>query len=138
MNENRIDELVDWLNSETLAEYYGITVHMLREGNCVLKMTANDTMTVSVGIVQGGVTSILADFVAVTAAMSKYPEGHMPCRGIDIKFLRPIKAGETVWAEAEVININRSSVLTSVKIEGDDNKIKAVATIEFAPPKKKK
>ena len=138
MDQKRIDELVNWFKKETLAIYFGINTVSLRKGYCRLSMIANDTMTVSVGIVQGGVTSILADFAAVTAAMSMYSEGHTPCRGIDIKFLRPIKAGELVTAEAEVININRSSILTVVGVKGLDGKLKASAVIEFAPPKEKK
>ena len=138
MNQKRIDELVDWLNNEILALSHGISMFSLREGDCHLTMTVTDKMLVSVGIVQAGVTCILADFAAVSAAMSVFPEGHTPCRSIEIKLLRPIKVGETVRAEAEVINRSRSAVLTTVGIKGEDGKMKAVAFIEFAPPKKKK
>ncbi len=131
---DRLAELKKRFLEEPLAKAAGISLGELGDGRAILTQAVRDDQLIVGGAVQGGVTTVLADYAGVYAAMTRIPQGHTPAHNISITFLRPILAGELMLAEADVSGETRGSVTVSVQVFGN-GKLKAVASILFAKPK---
>lgn len=133
---NRLEELKLHFKNESLGKFLGATLDNLNDGFATVSVRIKDEFLIVAGFVQGGITTTIADFAGVYAAMSKLPAGHTPASNINIYFLRPIsKQDELMRAEAYVVNESKSSLLVRVDVYGSDKKLKACATILFAKPK---
>lgn len=133
---NRLEELKQRFENEPLAKLLGATLLHIDGGAATVRTPVKDEFLIVGGFVQGGVTTALADFAGVYAAMSKIPAGHTPAVNINIYFLRPIgKQDESIRAEARVVNESKNSLLVCVDVYGSDGKLKAYGTILFAKPK---
>ncbi len=130
----RIAELKSRFEQEPLGQLLKARLEVLEDGRAVIAVPAGSELTIVGGIVQGGVTTAVADYAGVYAAMTRIPSGHTPAVQISINFLRPVGLGETMRAEARVVNESRGQVVASVEVRGSDGKLKAVATILFAKP----
>lgn len=130
----RIDELKSRFEQEPLGRLLGARLEVLEDGRSVIAVPARDELTIVGGVAQGGVTTAVADYAGVYAAMTRIPSGHTPAVQISINFLRPVRLGETMRAEARVVNESRNQIVTSVEVRGPDGKLKALATILFAKP----
>ena len=130
----RLEELRSRFEQEPLGKLLEARLEVLEDGRAVIAIPAKQEFTIVGGIVQGGITTAVADYAGVYAAMTRIPSGHTPAVQISINFLRPVGLGETLRAEAKVVNENRSQVATSVEVRGQDGKLKALATILFAKP----
>src|SRR3989344_318660 len=131
----RLEELRQRFKSEPLGIHFGATLGHFEAGHAVVSVNVKDEFLIVDGIVQGGITTAIADFAGVYAAMSKLETGHTPAMNINIYFLSPIKTGETITAVADVINESRRTILTRVDVFNQDRENKAYATILFAKPK---
>lgn len=136
----RLEELKLRFQEEPLAKLLGATLERLEDGSAVVRAAAEEGTTIVGGIVQGGITTVLADYAGVYAAMTRIPEGHTPCAHINIHFLRPIRLGETMRAVARVENESRSSLIVSVDVHASNSargrsKRMACATILFSKPR---
>ena len=71
----------------------------MEEGFCKIKLNTLDNMAVDeTGLVHGGFIFGLADYAAMLAV--NHP--NVVLGAADVKFLKPVKAGETAYAEARV------------------------------------
>ena len=75
------------------------------------RMTADDS-----GLVHGGFLFGLADYAAMLAV--NHP--NVVLGGADVKFLKPVKAGESVCAEACVTSSSGKKQMVSVEVKRDD------------------
>lgn len=135
---DRIQELQARFQEEPLAQTLGADLIGIGDGCALLRIDGVKKELCIVGdVAQGGTTTALMDYAGVYAAMTRIPEGHTPCKHISINFLRPVKLGEVLYAEAQVINDNRSEILVSVSAftSGGQKKPKALATLTFAKPR---
>lgn len=133
--QTRVEELCQRFDNEPLAKLFSISLLRLEEGEADLMMVVDEEMTIVGAVAQGGVTTVLADYAAVYAAMSVISVGHTPCRNINIHFLRPAKLGQLLIARAKVLNRNRSSVLVEAEIrEQLSQKLLVRAQLDFAVP----
>ncbi len=130
----RIEELRSRFAQEPLAQLLGARLEVLEDGLAVIAARVKPELTIVGGVAQGGVTTAVADYAGVYAAMTRIPSGHTPAVQISINFLRPVGSGETMRAEARVVNESRNQIVTSVQVRGQDGKLKAVATVLFAKP----
>lgn len=79
-------------------EYCG-TPLVLEKGYSKVELKTSDTMMVDeTGLVHGGFIFGLADYAAMIAV--NHP--HVVLGGAQVKFVKPVKNNETVWAEAVV------------------------------------
>lgn len=132
---SRLEELRSRFEQEPLGRLLEARLEVLEDGRAVVAAPAKQEMMIVGGIVQGGVTTALADYAGVYAAMTRIPSGHTPAVQISINFLRTVVLGETMRAEARVVNEGRNLVVTSVEICSQDGRLKAVATILYAKPR---
>ena len=133
---DRIGELKERFTQEPLGIALGAVLTHLSPGKATVCVPVRDDFLIVDGIVQGGVTTVVADFAGVYAAMADLPSGHTPAGQIAIDFFRPFKAGDTMYAEAKVVSDTRSSLWVHVTVTGDDfSKPKAFARIHFSKPK---
>ena len=132
---DRLIELEQRFVQEPLAKAFGLRLDSLENGHSRISMTVKEEQTIVGGVAQGGVTTVLADYAGVYAAMTKIAVGHTPAKRIEIGLIRPVRLGETVSATANVVVETRSMLIVAVDVTGDDGRQKAYATIEFAKPK---
>ena len=132
---DRSKELTDRFAAEPLAAWFGLKLVSLKDGRATISMTVLPGQSIVGGIAQGGVTTVLADYAGVYAAMTRIAEGHTPAKHIAVDLLRPAKVGETLTARAAVVEETRSTVFVQVRVLGADRRVRALASISFAKPK---
>lgn len=81
------------------------------EYTTTLRMAADDS-----GLVHGGFIFGLADYAAMLAV--NHP--NVVLGGADVKFLKPVKAGESVCAQASVTSTSGKKQMVSVVVERED------------------
>jgi acyl-coenzyme A thioesterase PaaI-like protein len=74
-------------------------------------MTADES-----GLVHGGFVFGLADYAAMLAV--NHP--NVVLGGADVKFLKPVKAGESVYALADVTSVSGKKQMVSVTVQRGD------------------
>lgn len=75
------------------------------------RMAADDS-----GLVHGGFIFGLADYAAMLAV--NHP--NVVLGGADVKFLKPVKAGESVYAQANVTSVSGKKQMVSVVVKRED------------------
>ena len=131
----RSAELSQRFLQEPLANHFGLKLASLGSGCASITMEVRPEHCITGGIAQGGITTTLADYAGVYAAMARIPAGHTPARRISIELFRPVKEGETIVAHASVAEETRSSLVAIVRVTDETGKTKALATITFAKPR---
>lgn len=132
---DRLTELRQQFAAEPLATGFGATLDALSDGEAVISYVAKDEHAIVVGIIQGGITTVIADYAGVYAAMTRIAAGHTPAKHIAIELLRPVRPGETISATARVIAETRASIVAAVDVRDALGVQKALATVAFAKPK---
>jgi len=130
----RLEELRSRFEQEPLGQLLEARLEVLEDGRAVISVPAKPEMMIVGGVAQGGVTTAVADYAGVYAAMTRIAAGHTPAVQISINFLRPVGLGETMRAEALVVNESRRQIVTNVEVRGRNGKLKALATVLFAKP----
>ena len=91
-----------------------------KEGYCRVEFTAQDRMTAdSSGLVHGGFIFGLADYAAMLAV--NHP--NVVLGAANVKFLKPVKAGETVEAEAKIETLTDRKNIAQVVVTRDGNPV---------------
>ena len=93
------DELTRWLGCEVIES---------KEGFCKLKMVVRKEMSNGFNIAHGGISFSLADS-AIAFAANAYGR-HAVSLNTSIRHLKPILVGNTLIAEAKVINLSHKIV----------------------------
>ena len=98
----------------------------LEEGFSRIKLKTLDRMSVDeTGLVHGGFIFGLADYAAMLAV--NHP--NVVLGAADVKFLKPIRAGETAFAEARVESAkDKKKVVNAVVTIGDTEVFKGIFT----------
>nr|WP_320014136.1 hotdog domain-containing protein [uncultured Desulfobacter sp.] len=78
------------------------------------RMSADDS-----GLVHGGFIFGLADYAAMLAV--NHP--NVVLGGADVKFLKPVKAGESVYAQAAVTSVSGKKQMVSVVVKREDEEV---------------
>ena len=85
-----------------------------------IELRTNDAMKVDKqGLVHGGFVFGLADY----AAMLAVNDPNVVLGGADVKFLKPVKAGETVIAEAKTTSKKDKKHIVSVIVHQNDEAV---------------
>lgn len=132
---DRLTELRQRFGQEPLATGFGVSLDALADGSAALSYVAKDEHAIVGGIIQGGITAVIADYAGVYAAMTRIPAGHTPARRISIELLRPVRPGDVITATANVIAETRASIIAAVDVRDANGVQKAVANVTFAKPK---
>ena len=132
---DRLTELRLRFGQEPLATEFGAGLDALADGSAAVSYVAKDEHAIVGGIIQGGITTVIADYAGVYAAMTRIPAGHTPARRISIELLRPVRPGDVLIATAVVIAETKATIITSVDVRDANGVQKAVATVTFAKPK---
>ena len=132
---DRISSLRIRFEKEPLGRALEAALIELKNGLAIVSTTIRQEHLIVGGVAQGGITTVIADFAGVYAAMSVIPEGHTPAVQINLSLLRPIKEGEEVRGIGQVKNKSKTSILVEVQVLGSNDKRKAYGTILFYKPK---
>jgi uncharacterized protein (TIGR00369 family) len=137
---DRIGELKERFEQEPLGRALGAELTYLGPDRAMVKVPVRDEFLIVDGIVQGGITTVVADFAGVYAAMADLPSGHTPAGQITIDFFRPVRRGEVMHADARVVQRTRGTLWVDVNVNGDvatcNGELKAFARIRFSKPRK--
>ena len=137
----RLEMLYNDFENQPLAHSMSIKLEELERGCAVVSMAVQDAVLVTAGMVQGGITSVVADFAGVYAAMSMIPEGHTPLADYTAHLFAPFRKDECLWAAAAVKNESKRFILVEVQVFSsdvfqDENR-RAYFTFNFAKPRNK-
>ncbi len=92
----------------------------IREGYSRVELVAEDNMAVDqTGLVHGGFIFGQADYAAMIAV--NHP--NVVLGGADVKFLKPVKTGERVVAEARVAAVEKKKHTVEVSVTRDGVKV---------------
>lgn len=107
-------------DGDAFSQWLGIKVLITEPGYCKLSMEVRDEMTNGFKIAHGGISYSLAD--SALAFASNGHGTHALSIETSISHLKPVKAGETIWAEAKEIKKTRSTGIYEVRvcIENED------------------
>ncbi len=93
---------------------------IVKPGFSRIELKTNDSMTVDKqGLVHGGFVFGLADY----AAMLAVNDPNVVLGGADVKFLKPVKTGEKIVAEAKTISKKRKKHIVSVTISRNNETV---------------
>ena len=85
-----------------------------------IELKTDDSMMVDKqGLVHGGFIFGLADY----AAMLAVNDPNVVLGGADVKFLKPVKVGETIIAEAQITSTKGTKHIVSVTVSRNDEAI---------------
>lgn len=88
----------------------------LETHHCTVEFTAQDVMAADeMGLVHGGFVFGLADY----AAMLAVNDPNVVLGGSTVSFLKPVKVGETLVAEANVTSVKGKKHMVSVVVKRD-------------------
>ena len=130
---DRLQELRERFPNEPCGARLNARLVRLERGEAVLEADMTIDHSIVEGFIQGGMTTAVADYAGVYAAMTMIAEKHMFWQHGSINFLRPVSIGMRVRAVAHVVNESRRSVLVEVRVMAAE-KLCAVATLTFAKP----
>lgn len=90
---------------------------MVENGTSRVDFTTTSRMVAdNLGLVHGGFIFGLADYAAMLAV--NHP--NVVLGGADVKFLKPVKAGESVYAKARVTSSSGKKQMVSVEVKRED------------------
>ncbi|PIE62145.1 MAG: thioesterase [Desulfobacter postgatei] len=90
---------------------------MVENGKSRVEYTTTSKMAAdNSGLVHGGFIFGLADYAAMLAV--NHP--NVVLGGADVKFLKPVKAGESVYAQADVRSVSGKKQMVSVEVKRED------------------
>ena len=104
----------------------------LEEGYSKVKLETTDDMVVDeTGLIHGGYTFGLADFAAMIAI--NHP--NVVLGGSHVRFVEPVKVGDIMIAEAQLMNVEDGKLIVDVNITVDEKVVFIGEFICFAPEK---
>ena len=109
------DFFSQWLGVERLSE---------GDGFCRLKMTVREEMCNGFGIAHGGITYSLADSALAFASNSHGQ--HALSIETSISHIKPVRAGDVIFASAEELNLTNRLGNYIVRIENDSQELIAL------------
>ncbi len=107
-------------------ELCGIPVE-IKNDYCLVRLDTNTTMQAdSSGLIHGGFIFGAADYAAMVAV--NHP--HVVLGSADVKFLKPVKVRDTVYAEARVVDKkdNKRIVSVTARVEKENDIFKGTFT----------
>ena len=92
----------------------------IAEGACRVSLTTVDTMAADHhGLVHGGFLFGLADY----AAMLAVNDPNVVLGGADVKFLKPVRVGQTLEADARILTRKERKYTVSVSVENGTEQV---------------
>ena len=110
----------------TLADHFGIVFFEVGDKHLSARMLIEERHKQPIGIMHGGVSCVLAETVASTAANFCVDREHY-CVGLDINtnHIGPVREGEIV-AKAKPFHIGRSTQVWGINIKTSEGKLVSV------------
>ena len=132
MTHETIDGLLESMRDGTLkspiSSYLGMRLVDFGRGSAVYEMSVTDDMTNAMGVLQGGVATVLADACMAAASMTILDDDHVKREAVTTAqlnsgFLKAVKAGATLHAEAKVVRTGRQLVWLACEVTADDKPV---------------
>ena len=127
---------VEYLNARgkgTASDFIGIVYTEIGEDYIRAEMPISDRVRQPLGIMNGGVSCLIAESVGSTAANIAVDRNRQFCVGLDINtnHLRPISEGMVV-ATAKPIHLGRQTQVWSIEIHNDTGKMISISRLTMA------
>jgi len=124
----------DWLHAALqrevpFLEHLDIRPLSAGGGKAAFEMEVGDVHLRTLGMVHGGVTASLLDTAVGFAAITVAPPGHhVVTVQLNMNFTRPLQAGETLRATAEVLHAGKRTAVVQAEVRTAAGELAAVAT----------
>jgi len=111
-----------------IADFMGFRVTNAERGKIVIELATNEKMVNTIGAVQGGVTTTIADAAMGMAAMTMLDDSHYAITvELKINFLRP-PGMEKLIATGRIIHPGRRLMMGEAEVTSENGKLIAKAT----------
>ena len=111
------------LDGDELTRWLGCVVVESKEGYCKLKMVVRKEMANGFHIAHGGISFSLADSAIAFAANAH--GRHAVSLNTSIRHLKPVLVGDTLIAEAKVVNLSHKIVNVDAAVFNGDGEVVA-------------
>ena len=125
ITKHRIKRVID--NQPQFSKLLGLNILDAKENQVFAEMEITDHFTNRNGVMHGGAIMAFADDVAGATTFINLPQG-MSTTTIESKtnFFRPIKIGERITAQCDIINKGKKIFVLQTTISRSDKKIAAI------------
>lgn len=119
-------------NVNKIFQHLGVAVKEMHDGKAVLIMPITPCLGQGVGVVAGGILATLADEAMAHAVMSRSLRASVTVE-MNIRYLKGTPAYDTgfLLAEAAILKMGRSIVVTEARIKNDKGDLLATAGASF-------
>ncbi|WP_235826847.1 hotdog fold thioesterase [Facilibium subflavum] len=126
-------EVLNKRSENTLAEYLDITFTEVGEDYVLAEMPVLQKHKQPIGIMNGGVSCVIAETVGSTAANYAVDLTKQYCVGLDINtnHLRPVSSG-VLTAKAFPFHIGKTTQVWSIEIRNDADKLVSINRLTLA------
>lgn len=116
-----------------LFAFLGVCVGEIGQGRAVLTLVVRESFIQGAGVAAGGILATLLDEAMAHAVLSALPPGRR-CATVELstRYLRPVRAGDALAAEARVVKNGRTIVFVEAEIRNQDGQPVARADATFA------
>jgi uncharacterized protein (TIGR00369 family) len=112
--------MIDIITHQKISKTLCGTPIALEDGFSRVELKTTDDMAADdTGLVHGGFIFGAADYAAMIAV--NHP--HVVLGGADVKFIKPVKAGVTIIAEAKVETVEGKKHMVAVSVKSGDTEI---------------
>lgn len=137
-------ENFDWLHAALqrevpFLEHLDIRPISAGDGKAAFEMEVAEIHLRTLGMVHGGVTASLLDTAVGFAAITVAPPGHhVVTVQLNMNFTRPLQAGETLRATAQVLHAGKRTAVVQAEVRTAAGELAAIATatMMFLPMEK--
>jgi acyl-coenzyme A thioesterase 13 len=107
-----------------VSSHLGMRLTGFDRGRATYEMTVGDNLTNAMGVLQGGIASVLADATMAAASMTILDDEEIKREAVttaqlNSSFLKAVKAGTTLRAEAEVVRSGRQLIWLECEVTAE-------------------
>ena len=127
ITKHRIKRVID--NQPPFSRLLGLNILDAKENQVFAEMEITEHFTNRNGVMHGGAIMAFADNIGGTATFINLEKG-MSTTTIESKtnFLRPIKIGDLITGQCDILNKGKKIVVLQTSIFRPDNKLAAIVT----------
>lgn len=114
--------------SSPVSDHLGMRLTGFDRGQATYEMTVTDNLTNAMGVLQGGIASVLADATMAAASMTILDDDEIKREAVttaqlNSSFLKAVKAGTTLNAHAKVVRSGRQLIWLECEVNADDKPV---------------
>lgn len=123
-----MEQMVAGETSSPVSQHLGMQMTDFGRGTADYEMTVGKELTNAMGVLQGGIASVLADAAMAAASMTVLTDEEVSrevvtTAQLNSRFMRPVKEGETLTAKARVVRSGRQLIWLACQVSSGEKQV---------------